>query len=148
MARVAVRKRKRSSVAGVSSGAPFSCQSGISSLSARGSSTAPDRMWAPISLPFSTRQTDASGASCFNRIAAASPDGPPPTITTSNSIASLGGNSSAITRLRSYRAKERSAPPARLGEARQQLRALHQLDQVAVGVLDEGDDRCAELHQS
>ncbi len=96
MARVAVRNRKRSSAAGVSSGAPFSRQSGISSFSARGSITAPDRICAPISLPFSTRQTEASGASCFRRIAAARPDGPPPTITTSNSIASRGGSSSAI----------------------------------------------------
>ena len=62
--------------AGVSSGAPCSRQSGISSLSARGSSTAPDRIWAPTSPPFSTTQTAASGASCFSRIAAARPDGP------------------------------------------------------------------------
>ena len=37
-----------------------------------------------------------SGVSCFSRIAAARPDGPPPTITTSNSIASRGASSSAI----------------------------------------------------
>src|SRR5262245_52616767 len=54
--------------------------------------TAPDRMWAPISEPFSSTQTETSwpafAASCFNRIAAQSPDGPPPTTTTSYSIAS------------------------------------------------------------
>jgi hypothetical protein len=42
MARFAVKYRNRSSVTGVVSGAPFSCQSGISSVSARGSRTAPD----------------------------------------------------------------------------------------------------------
>jgi len=76
----------------VSIGAPFSFQSGISSFNPIGSITAPDRMWAPISEPFSIRQTETSwlrsAASCFNRIAAASPAGPPPTITTSYSIAS------------------------------------------------------------
>ena len=78
--------------AGVFSGAPLACQSGISSSRARGSSTAPERMWAPISDPFSTTQTETSwpcsAASCFRRIAAARPEGPPPTITTSYSIAS------------------------------------------------------------
>ena len=38
--------------------------------------------------PFSTTQIAASGASCFSRIAAARPEGPAPTITTSNSICS------------------------------------------------------------
>ena len=41
---VCVRNRKRSSRAGVFSGAPFSFQSGTSSFNARGSMTAPDRM--------------------------------------------------------------------------------------------------------
>ena len=73
-------------------GAPRSCQSGISSFKLRGSRTAPDRIWAPTSPPFSIRHTSiflsASLASCFSRIAADRPDGPPPTITTSNSITS------------------------------------------------------------
>jgi hypothetical protein len=42
--------------------------------------TAPERICAPISLPFSIRQTERSGESCLSRIAAARPDGPPPTI--------------------------------------------------------------------
>ncbi len=88
----AVRTTKRSSVTGVVSGAPFSFQSGISSVRALGSMTAPDRMCAPTSEPFSSTQTETSlppsAASCFNRIAADKPDGPPPTITTSYSIAS------------------------------------------------------------
>jgi len=37
-----------------------------------------------------------SGESCLSRIAAASPAGPAPTITTSNSIASRAGSSSAL----------------------------------------------------
>ena len=80
------------SVTGVFKGAPLACQSGMSSLSARGSMTAPDKMCAPTSEPFSSTQTltsrPASPASFFNRMAAESPDGPPPTITTSYSIAS------------------------------------------------------------
>ena len=52
-ARVAVRYMKRSSVAGVVSSGMSSRQSGSSSSSARGSITAPERMWAPISPPFS-----------------------------------------------------------------------------------------------
>ena len=81
-----------SSVTRVVSGAPSSLQFGSSSFSAIGSITAPDRMFAPISDPFSSTQTDtsrpASAARCFTRIAAASPAGPPPTTTTSYSIAS------------------------------------------------------------
>ena len=49
-----------SSVTGVLSGAPRSFQSGISSSSARGSMTAPERMWAPTSEPFSITQTETS----------------------------------------------------------------------------------------
>src|SRR6516225_7070702 len=60
-----------------------------------GSITAPDRIWAPTSEPFSTTTTVASGAICLRRIAAASPAGPAPTTTTSNSIASRAGNSGA-----------------------------------------------------
>ena len=89
---VSVKNMNLSAVTGVSSGAPRSCQSGISSFRLRGSSTAPDRIWAPTSLPFSIRHTSmflpASLASCFSRIAADRPYGPPPTITTSNSITS------------------------------------------------------------
>jgi hypothetical protein len=40
--------------------APSSFQLGSSSFRARGSMTAPDRMWAPISAPFSIRQTEMS----------------------------------------------------------------------------------------
>src|SRR6516165_9834690 len=59
--------------------------------------TAPERMWAPTSEPFSTMTTDFSGASCLSRIAAASPAGPAPTITVSNSIASRGGSCDVFT---------------------------------------------------
>src|SRR3954464_11079605 len=81
-----LRKRKRSSVTGTLIGAPFSFQSGMSSPIARGSITAPERMWAPISEPFSSTHTEVSGESCFTRRAAASPAGPPPTTTTSYCI--------------------------------------------------------------
>src|SRR5438034_11132032 len=60
------------------------------SASARGSITAPDRMCAPTSEPFSSTQTETSGASCFARIAAARPAGPAPTITMSYCIDSRG----------------------------------------------------------
>ena len=89
---VSLKNMNLSAVTGVSSGAPRSFQSGISSCRLRGSRTAPDRIWAPTSLPFSIRHTSmflpTSLASCFSRIAADRPDGPPPTITTSNSITS------------------------------------------------------------
>jgi hypothetical protein len=52
--------------------------------------TAPERMWAPTSEPFSITQTETSrppsAASWRSRIAAARPAGPAPTITTSNSM--------------------------------------------------------------
>ncbi len=86
--RPAVSQRKRSSVASVESGGSSSRQPGNSSSSARGSMTAPEMMWAPTSLPFSTTQTPSSGCSCLRRMAAASPAGPAPTINTSNSIVS------------------------------------------------------------
>src|SRR5690606_5778781 len=74
----------------VFSGASSSFQLGNSSLSARGSNTAPDRMCAPTSEPFSTTQTliswPASAAFCFSRQAADRPAGPAPTITTPNSM--------------------------------------------------------------
>src|SRR6201996_5014009 len=95
---VSDRNRKRSSVTSTVSGAPFSFQSGISSVIARGSITAPDRICAPISEPFSSTQTPSStpfsAARCFRRIAADRPAGPPPTITTSYSIDSRGPYSS------------------------------------------------------
>src|SRR5437016_5892519 len=85
---------KRSSVTGVFSGALLACQSGINSLSARGSITAPERMCAPTSEPFSSTQTltsrPASAASRFKRIAADRPEGPPPMMTTSYSMTSRG----------------------------------------------------------
>src|SRR6267154_3325646 len=71
-------------------------QSGSNLSSDTGSITAPDKMWAPTSDPFSTTTTVRSALSCFSRIAAARPDGPAPTITTSNSIDSRGGNSSVL----------------------------------------------------
>ncbi|CFW31723.1 Uncharacterised protein [Bordetella pertussis] len=87
---VALRKRNLSCVTGTFSGAPFSFQSGISSVRACGSMTAPDRICAPSSEPFSRTQTLTSwffsAASCLRRMAAASPAGPPPTTTTSYSI--------------------------------------------------------------
>src|SRR3954447_26198125 len=59
----------------------------MSSSRAIGSMTAPERICAPTSLPFSRMQTEssrpASLASCLRRIAAVRPAGPPPTITTS-----------------------------------------------------------------
>src|SRR5262245_27342157 len=67
-------------------------QSGKRRSSATGSITAPDRICAPTSEPFSNTTTETSLprslASCFSRIAAARPAGPAPTITTSNSMLS------------------------------------------------------------
>jgi hypothetical protein len=57
-----------------------------SSSRARGSITAPERMCAPTSEPFSSTHTEMSGESCLRRIAAARPAGPAPTTTTSYSI--------------------------------------------------------------
>ncbi|GIW56984.1 MAG: hypothetical protein KatS3mg082_3388 [Nitrospiraceae bacterium] len=91
-ARFSVRKRNRSSFAGVVSGAPRSFQSGSSSFRDLGSRTAPERMCAPTSEPFSSttieRSVPFASASCFRRIAAVSPAGPAPTITTSTSMLS------------------------------------------------------------
>jgi hypothetical protein len=70
-------------VTGWFSGAPRSFQSGISSVMARGSITAPDRMCAPGSEPFSSTTTDSAASSCLSRIAVARPAGPAPTTTTS-----------------------------------------------------------------
>src|SRR5207249_298362 len=74
-------------VTGTVSGVPLSFQSGISSLSATGSTTAPERICAPTSLPFSRMHTESSRpaavASCLRRMPALSPAGPAPTMTTS-----------------------------------------------------------------
>ena len=60
---------------------------------ALGSSTAPDKIWAPTSEPFSTTQMLISfsffAASCASLHAVDNPAGPAPTMTTSNSIDSL-----------------------------------------------------------
>ncbi len=58
-----------------------------------GSTTAPERIWAPTSEPFSNTTTDSSGLTCFRRMAAERPAGPAPTITTSNSMLSRSGSS-------------------------------------------------------
>src|SRR6185436_15826314 len=64
----------------------------MSSLRLTGSITAPERMWAPTSAPFSTTATETSppvsAANCFSRIAAERPAGPAPMTTTSYSMAS------------------------------------------------------------
>ena len=82
-----------SSLTGTFSGAPCSFQSGKSSLMALGSSTAPDKIWAPTSEPFSTTQMvislSFSAANWASLHAVDNPAGPAPTITTSNSIDSL-----------------------------------------------------------
>ena len=72
---------------GTFNGAFFSFQSGMSSSSAVVSKTFPESMWPPISALFSSTQMLFSCFfslnSCASFIAADSPDGPPPTITTS-----------------------------------------------------------------
>ena len=88
------RNSTSSPVTGWFSGAPSSFQLGNSSFSARGSITAPERMCAPGSEPFSSTTTEtswpAAAASCLSRMAAARPAGPAPTTTTSYSIDSRG----------------------------------------------------------
>ena len=69
-------------------GAPFSFQSGINAVKALGSRTAPDRICAPTSEPFSKTTTSKSGSNCLILIAADNPAGPAPTITTSYGILS------------------------------------------------------------
>jgi hypothetical protein len=90
-----------SSVTGWFSGAPISFQFGNSSVIAIGSMMAPDRMCAPGSEPFSSTTTETSlpcsVASCLSRIAVDSPAGPPPTTTTSYSMASRGPNWARIS---------------------------------------------------
>lgn len=54
---VFVSKPNLSDVTGVLSGAPFSFQSGISSVNAIGSTQAPESIWPPISAAFSRRVT-------------------------------------------------------------------------------------------
>ena len=86
-------------VTGVSSGQPFSSQSGKSTRRPAGSITAPERMCAPTSEPFSITATvisaPVSAAFCFSRMAAESPAGPPPTMTTSYSMASRSTGSAS-----------------------------------------------------
>ena len=81
---------------GVCNGAPMSFQFGNSSFNARVSMTAPDKVCAPTSEPFSTTHTfnsfSDSFANCFSLIAHAKPEGPAPIITTSYSIDSLSVN--------------------------------------------------------
>src|SRR3982750_3259881 len=97
IALLSVNQKKRSSFTWVlREQSASSRQSGISLSSETGSITAPDRMCAPTSEPFSTTTMLKSALSCFSRIAAARPDGPAPTITTSNSMDSRGGNSSVL----------------------------------------------------
>ena len=71
----------------------MSFQLGKSSFKAVVSNTAPDKICAPTSGPFSTIHTDKSLLlfldNCFSFIAADKPAGPAPTITTSYSIFSL-----------------------------------------------------------
>lgn len=80
-----VRNRILSPITGVVPSNLFSLssasQSGINSLMAVGSMTAPESMCAPISPAFSNNTTrnsslPASFASCFSRMAALSPAGP------------------------------------------------------------------------
>ena len=66
-----------------------SFQLGTSSSKALVSKTFPDKICEPISAPFSSTHTLTSAFSCFNLMAVARPDGPPPTMTTSYSITSL-----------------------------------------------------------
>ena len=84
-----VYKKNLSSFTAAFSGAPRSFQSGNSSSIALGSKTAPERICAPTSEPFSTTQTEISEFNCLRRIAADRPEGPAPTMTTSYSIDSL-----------------------------------------------------------
>ena len=70
-------------------GAFKSFQFGNNSSNARVSKTLPLIMCAPISDAFSNKQIFKLESNCFNFIAVAKPEGPPPTITTSYSIDSL-----------------------------------------------------------
>ena len=69
------------------SGAPLSFQSGINSSNAVVWKTLPDNIWPPISALFSSTQIVLSRffslKFCASLIAVDSPDGPPPTMTTS-----------------------------------------------------------------
>src|SRR3989338_5767569 len=98
-----VRNRQDSLVTSCLNGAPSSLQLGSSSVSDRGSITAPLKMCAPSSAAFSSTTTRKSGllaaiACCRNRIAAARPEGPPPMITTSAASDSLSICSGASER--------------------------------------------------
>ena len=114
---VAVRNSTSSCVTSVCSGAPSFFQSGSSSVRDSGSMTAPARIWAPTSAPFSSTQTLISwffsAASCLSRMAVARPAGPAPTITTSNSI-----ESRSISTTDSSRSMEASFEGGMVGCAR------------------------------
>ena len=85
--------QKRSSFAtGVERVGQSLASSGKRSKRVLGSKTAPERIREPISEPFSRRQTERLELSCLSLQAEASPEGPPPTITTSYSIDSLSIN--------------------------------------------------------
>ena len=84
MAPPLVKKQKRSSVTGVSSGAPFSFQSGISSFRAlRIDHRAGKDMRPDLRAFFQHADLSFPATAACSRMAAASPAGPPPTITTS-----------------------------------------------------------------
>ena len=70
-------------------GAFSSLQFGSNSSNARVSKTFPLNIWAPISYAFSNKEIFKLESSCFYFIAVLSPEGPPPTITTSYSFDSL-----------------------------------------------------------
>src|SRR5664279_5587295 len=111
IALVSVNQKNRSTLTWVLSGQSASSrQSGTSLSSDTGSITAPDRICAPTSEPFSTTTIPRSALSCFSRIAAARPDGPAPTITTSNSMDSRGGSSSVLMNLISARLRTSLKP--------------------------------------
>ncbi len=83
-----VMNRNSSRVAGTQIAGACSRHDGSNSSSGPGSSTAPEREWAPRLAAFSRTQTLRSGFSCFRRMAQAKPAGPPPTIATSYSMTS------------------------------------------------------------
>src|SRR5579862_8717531 len=138
--------QKRSSVTAVLTKDSSVRHSGIRVSSPIGSTTAPERMWAPTSEPFSTMTTDFSGATCFNRIAAASPAGPAPTMTTSNSIDSRGG-SSAVFILSSAFAQLFHAFPCshRLDAAAMNFVALDPQTRLRLTLMDFGPREAREL---
>lgn len=141
-----VKNRILSLVTGVTSSKRFGLssefQSGSSSLRADGSITLPLTIWSPISPAFSKRSTrksslPASLASCFSRMAALRPAGPPPTIQTSTSSDSRSarscpdGSSTLTSRLRGVVAKDLRWPA--VIEAGRYRRTPH-VDNVRAGM--------------